>query len=744
MRCFQALRPAVPKKNRSAAPSLGRVPQKSVVFKRLFSAIIAAAAVCPTFAHANVVVEQIEAFEDPKDPTPTEYAPINFNGVTPVTETSGTYAGITFHAVDTTTNTYSAHADVVANRIYGVGMVGNPFVTNVYSAAADLFIPNVVNPQPTLSNNGPAPGTFDGGAKIINNSYVDNEANDAPVAKSNLDALRRLDFMIQQADVTFVAAAAVDSGMDDLNGAYLDWSAYNSLAVAGDGTNFLPGTNLPGKPHADVILPGQASFTTASVSGYVAGLYGTAQAAGQTSALHDVVMRSLIMAGADKNGYVRQTANNLSVTIGAGFADYSRSLSILNSGQQPILPINSNTITGTPTTNPNGWAYSTISGGSQDALLFHTNASMAGITASLNWDVTQNQPAPGEIDTTDGGTIFPTLGLEVRPVTFNGSNYTLGPSLGDLTLQSYLPANTDNVEYIYSTSTLPAGNYAFMITGDPTLTTTVGFSYILAVPSQWNVNASGNWNLASNWDDNTIPNGIDRLATLGSITTAPHTVFTDIPITLGSLHFNNANRYVLAGAGSLTMQASATNATINVDQGIQEINVPLTLASNTTATIQPGATLVIGDPLTLNSSVFFSVTGGGTMTIESIVTLGNQAMISVAGGTTLQGDSSITASAASLPIEVAGTLDLSQMSLDLDLQSAPDGQYVIVDYSNGGTILGQFASIEGLPPGAVIDYDGTATNPESIVAVVPEPTALTLLTAISILSLNRRRPRLPV
>ena len=190
----------------------------------MLAAIAATASVWPTFAHANVVVEQIEAFEDPKDPTPTEYAPINFNGVTPVTETSGAYSGITFHAVETTNNTYSAHADVVASRIYGAGSVGNPFVTNVYAAAADLFIPNVVNPQPTLSSNGPAPGTFDGGAKIINNSYVDNEANDAPVAKSNLDALRRLDFMIQQADVTFVAAAAVDTGMDDLNGAYLDWS----------------------------------------------------------------------------------------------------------------------------------------------------------------------------------------------------------------------------------------------------------------------------------------------------------------------------------------------------------------------------------------------------------------------------------------------------------------------------------------------------------------------------------------
>jgi hypothetical protein len=543
--------------------------------------------------------------------------------------------------------------------------------------------------------------------------------------------------MIQQADVTFVAAAAVNSS--NLAGAYLDWAAYDSLAVSGSNTDFFPDDSSPGKTHADVTLVAEASFAAATVSGYVAGLYGNAQAAGQTGALHDVVMRSLIMAGATKANYARQTANNLSIGNGAGYADYANSLSILQFGQQPILPISSGNIAGSPTSNPQGWAYGSVSAGTQDAVLFHTNTSINGITASLNWDVTQAQPAPGEIDTTDAGTIFPTLGLEVRPVTLVSGQYVLGASLGDTTLESYLPANTDNVEYIYSTSTLPAGNYAFMITGDPNLAAPVGFSYILALPPEWNVDSAGDWNNSTNWADRTVPNGVDQVATLGAVSTSAHTVFTDTPITLGTLNFNNANKYALVGAGSLTMQVSSGSAAINIDQGTQEINLPLTLASNTVATIQSGATLIIGDPMTLNSNITLNVTGGGTMDIESLVNLGNGASISVAGGTSLMGDSAIAASAGSLPVLVDGTMDISEMSLDLNLQSAADGQYVVVDYADGGSIVGEFASIDGLPPGAVVDYGGTAANPESIVVVVPEPTSLTLLMGVGILALRRRQ-----
>ena len=101
--------------------------------------------------------------------------------------------------------------------------------------------------------------------------------------------------------------------------------------------------------------------------------------------------------------------------------------------------------------------------GGQSAVLFHVDNTINGITATLNWDVDQLQPLPGEIDTTDNGTIFPDLGLEVRSLTGGGGIYTLNPSFADTTLHSDAGALTnspnDNIEHIYFTGTLPAGDY---------------------------------------------------------------------------------------------------------------------------------------------------------------------------------------------------------------------------------------------------------------------------------------------
>src|SRR5207244_3787150 len=156
-------------------------------------------------------------------------------------------------------------------------------------------------------------------ARVVNNSWV---ASDT----SNLDDQRRIDFMINRDDVTFTAAAA-DTGT--LAGNYLAWSSFNSLAVRGDLDGFDP-AGSPGKSHEDLGLGGHASFTVATLAGYAVGLYGNAPAAAQ----HGVVMRSLLMAGADKSGYTRDTTNNLSIQSGAGSANYNNSLAILSAGQQ--------------------------------------------------------------------------------------------------------------------------------------------------------------------------------------------------------------------------------------------------------------------------------------------------------------------------------------------------------------------------------------------------------------------------
>ncbi|MCS7033760.1 MAG: PEP-CTERM sorting domain-containing protein [Phycisphaerae bacterium] len=150
--------------------------------------------------------------------------------------------------------------------------------------------------------------------------------------------------------------------------------------------------------------------------------------------------------------------------------------------------------------------------------------------------------------------------------------------------------------------------------------------------NSWAVAGSGEWNVAGNWTLGTIPNGADATAEFLGIITAPSTVYTDVPRVLGSLNINNANTYVITGAGSLTMQTTTGNALIQVGQGTQKINLPLHLANNTTASVAAGATLLIADPLILNGNTL-NKTGAGTLLIEAPVRSSPGGLLRVSNGT---------------------------------------------------------------------------------------------------------------
>jgi hypothetical protein len=576
--------------------------------------------------HAGVVVEQIEGLNTLNT---NEYAPIDFQGNATVTETSGIFSGITFHAVDPNadTGTYSGHAYAVGQEMYGTGAAGNLFVTDVYSADADSFIPGVVQPQSATSSTAPLPGHFSSGVQVVNNSYVDNE-------NSNLETLRRWDFMIQRDNVTFVAAAAIDTGQ--LAGAYLDWSAYNSLAVSSDQTSFSP-TGSPGKAHADVWYVGEASFATGTVSGFAAGLYGNAQAAGQAAAQNDVMIRSLLMTGADKVNYSRQTANNLSGDWGAGEADFSNSLAALQGGQESIQSLgNTGAVTGVLATSPKGWGFGPVQAGGQSVVMFHSSGGITGITASMNWDVTSSSTAT-TLDTTDAGVIFPQLDLELRPLISSGGQYQLGASLGDATLQS--DASNDNVQYLYSTSALPAGNYAFVITGDPSLTPNVGFSYIVntnATTTQWAQSVGGSWNSSANWS-NGIPNGPGAQAnflTTPTGLTIPGSIALNGNQTVGEITFNDTQSYAIVPGtgGALTIDdtgdAGGVYPSISAISGNQSISVPVSLAAGLNVNVNTGSILNINGNLTGVGGLI--VGGQGTLNLSGIDNYGDT---NVTGGT---------------------------------------------------------------------------------------------------------------
>jgi len=140
--------------------------------------------------------------------------------------------------------------------------------------------------------------------------------------------------------------------------------------------------------------------------------------------------------------------------------------------------------------------------------------------------------------------------------------------------------------------------------------------YVTTGPS-WNVNSSGDWNYQSNWTGNTIPNGVGKEANLLSKTTSRRTVYNDKAITLGTLRFDNANSYQIAGLGKITIDVASGAGSITVISGAHDINLPLFLKDNTTANIASGATLRIKDPMTLVNGSVLTKSGAGTLSIQA-------------------------------------------------------------------------------------------------------------------------------
>jgi hypothetical protein len=150
-------------------------------------------------------------------------------------------------------------------------------------------------------------------------------------------------------------------------------------------------------------------------------------------------------------------------------------------------------------------------------------------------------------------------------------------------------------------------------------------------PPTWKNDVAGSWLDVNRWT-NHIPNGVDEEAQFLGVITTSRSVFADLPVTAGTLRFNNANSYVIGGAGSLTIQVSSGAGLIDVQAGPHKINLPIFIASNTNINVAGGATLTIADPMTIRAGR--TVTKTGTVLIQAPLTLEAGAVLSLTGGRT--------------------------------------------------------------------------------------------------------------
>jgi hypothetical protein len=324
--------------------------------------------------------------------------------------------------------------------------------------------------------------------------------------------------------------------------------------------------------------------------------------------------------------------------------------------------------------------------------------------------VTSTPTTGGGGTTTDGVSYTPTFALNLTVIPLTTSSYSISTSVvsSDGTFD-WAANGVDNVSpsdasELYNEVGFFFGNGTSISTTPPQNNVTFTNVEVLYVPKgtapppppppppvAWNVSGSGDWNTAANWNPKAVPTGVNTEADFFGAISAPATVFANKADTVGTIHFNNASEYLITGAGSLTVSTtSGTVGLIQVDQATDEIDLPITFASNSSLNVASGATLIFGNPVTVNSGVSVTHTGTGTITYQSLVDVLSGGSLSMANANFSGTLNLETGASASITANTGSVVQVSGLSI------APGGSLDI----NNNTLLVNYGS--GADPAATI------------------------------------------
>jgi fibronectin-binding autotransporter adhesin len=232
------------------------------------------------------------------------------------------------------------------------------------------------------------------------------------------------------------------------------------------------------------------------------------------------------------------------------------------------------------------------------------------IVVSNSGGLTINGGSVSLLDTTTSG-VFSTAGT-----------YTIAQYTGTLN------GAVSNLS-VASTSQLPGYIYTFSASGG-NINLTIAAS---GVVRKWNVDASGSWATASNWDG-TVPNGAGATANFTTALSTERTVTLDSDKTIGSLNFGSAIGYTIASGTPSTSKitlSSTTGSNVLVSSGAHTISAPVAFASATNITINGAANSFTINGIT-SGSANVTKTGSGALNFGASST--RSGATSLAGGST--------------------------------------------------------------------------------------------------------------
>lgn len=132
---------------------------------------------------------------------------------------------------------------------------------------------------------------------------------------------------------------------------------------------------------------------------------------------------------------------------------------------------------------------------------------------------------------------------------------------------------------------------------------------------------NGNWSTPVQWNT-TVPNRGDHIAVFGVNNTSPAVVNMDVGRMAGLLRFDTPNSVTIGGAALLTLDATGTDAGIEVLQGSHTIAAPLQLNMATTVNVVQAASLLNFTGPVNSANAFIVKDGLGTAQFKKIQTAG--------------------------------------------------------------------------------------------------------------------------
>jgi hypothetical protein len=163
-----------------------------------------------------------------------------------------------------------------------------------------------------------------------------------------------------------------------------------------------------------------------------------------------------------------------------------------------------------------------------------------------------------------------------------------------------------------------------------------------------------------------------------------------------------------------------------------------TARSHDVCATMPGTFTINGAGYTARGAIEFAA---GNDTFAADVTVASDARIKCLSGTTtmsgdilgsgiltLRGSATLDldgtfnfaisgANANSIESE-EGTFNIGDATLDVSNETgASELEYMVIDYSGGGTVVGQFTATNDLDTGWAVEYAGTVSNPNAVVLV---------------------------